>query len=164
MLPNASAIQCLFHLNCSCLLLSNVHPVTWNFIYYLYTDLWHERHYVTIFQTPPPQSTQWPTTHSLTQSYSKQCHRHIPTRVSPANFDPFICFQNPVVTVLDAMFFHCRPDNICSHTTELTTTTYFNRLPYLIVLATVTFAKLKQHAPWWWWLNQNMLEHFYCKF
>jgi hypothetical protein len=46
---------------------------------------------------------------SLAQSDSEQCGRHIPARVSPANFDTihFISFyfQNPIVAALDAVIF-----------------------------------------------------------
>jgi hypothetical protein len=52
------------------------------------------------------------------------------------------CFQNPIITVwknkilfsksycygLDTMFFHYKPNKICSHTTEPTTTMYFKWL------------------------------------
>jgi hypothetical protein len=48
------------------------------------------------------------------------------SRQAPQQQD--FCFQNPIVAVLDAILFHCAPDNICSHTTGLTTTMYFNWL------------------------------------
>jgi len=34
----------------------------------------------------------WPTTHSITQSDSDQCHTHTLTRVSPTNFDTILFF------------------------------------------------------------------------
>jgi hypothetical protein len=41
---------------------------------------------------------------------------------------PFILFSKSYCYSLDTMFLHCRPNNICSHTTQLTTPMYFNWL------------------------------------
>ena len=73
-----------------------------------------------------------PTAHSLAQPGSEKYSRHTPARVSPINFDTihYILFSNPYYCGTWRNVFHCRPDNMCSHTIRLTKMVYFNQLFY----------------------------------
>jgi hypothetical protein len=70
----------------------------------------------------------FPATHSLNKSDSKKFKIHNPSRVSPTIFDTIHFVFKIILLRYLTQCFYCRPNNIYSHATELTTPMYFNWL------------------------------------